>query len=367
MSRRVVVTGLGVIAPNAGSASEFLTALRTGRSGISPIEGFDTSDLRVSIGGQIKQPLPLSDHEDRYLQLAKIAADEAWHDAGQPRLNGLFFGTLVGAALTPVGSSVKKFAEKFNCRGITRVFSNACAASTVAIGLAFDRVRSGKTDIMLAGGSEAFDFATFCGFHALRSLDPLTCRPFDRERQGLVVGEGAAFLVLEELERARSRGAKIYAELLGAGFSSDAYHETAPDPTGAGAARAIILALQDARLSPTDVSYINAHGTGTPQNDKMETLALKQVFGQHAYRLPVSSTKSMIGHAMGAAGAVEAVACVLAIANGFMPPTLNYSQPDPDCDLDYIPNQARELPVKVAMSNNFGFGGSNASLIFRKV
>ncbi len=386
MKKRVVVTGLGVITSNAQNASEFLSALKQGKSGISIVQSFDTSKLRVQIGGEIKGLEPPLAKMDRVSQLALIAAQEALKDANlRDKKAGVVFGTLSGGALTfeklllegesdpylvsklSSNSPAQWIAQIFKLKGSLATLSNACAAGTVALGYALDQIRYGKMDLVLAGGSETFNLTTFAGFHALRSLDPVACRPFDRERQGLVIGEGAGFLLLESLEHAKERGAKIYAEVLGYGLSSDAYHETAPDPTGDGAARAMEGALLDAGLQPEEVTYINAHGTGTLQNDMMETLAIKKVFNEYAYKISVSSVKSMIGHLMGAAGAVEGVASVLALKHSFIPPTINYKVPDPECDLDYVPNQSREQKVKVVLSNNFGFGGSNASIAFKKI
>jgi 3-oxoacyl-[acyl-carrier-protein] synthase II len=262
---------------------------------------------------------------------------------------------------------------RFGAKGPNSSVVTACATGNHAIGDASRIIERGDADIMIAGGAEAIivplTIAGFCSMKAMstRNDDPTRAsRPFDANRDGFVCGEGAGILVLESLEHAVQRDARIYAEVIGYGMTSDAHHMTAPDPNGDGAARAMALALKDAKLSPGDVGYINAHGTSTPYNDKFETIAIKRVFGDHAKRLPVSSTKSMTGHLLGAAGGVEAIATTLALHHGILPPTINYDTPDPECDLDYVPNQARKVDVEVALSNAFGFGGTNATLAFRK-
>jgi len=383
--RRVVITGLGVVAPNGTGTAAFLRALRQGRSGISRITSFPTTGLRSRLGGEVRRLPNLIPDFDRVSQLALVAAREAVTASGiGPGPWGISVGTVSGGILTlerailsgrrPAnlpkktypGATALILAKQLSLTGRQLTVSNACAAGTTALALAAETIRRGEQDAVLAGGCESFNLLTFAGFHALRSLDPVCCRPFDRERQGLVIGEGAAFLLLEEEGHARRRGAEILAAVAGYGLSSDAYHETAPEPTGRGAARAISLALKDARLNKTDVSYFNAHGTGTPQNDRMETAALKLAFGPAAYDLPVSSIKSMVGHLMGAAGAVEAVASVLALRHSFIPPTINYRRRDPACDLDYVPNQARAAKLSAVLSANFGFGGSNAVIAFQR-
>lgn len=390
MTRRVVITGMGVIAPNARDLPQFLSSLKAGRSGISKVESLDTSRMRARIGGEIKGLGPPPPDMDRVSQLGLIAAQEAVKNSGLAlqrvdlQKAGVVVGTVCGGILTfekvvldgvqepdlkskvSLQAPARFIAKEHGFQGGELTVSNACAAGTAALGLAFDRVRYGEWDLALAGGCESFYLLAFAGFHSLRSLDPVACRPFDREREGLVVGEGAGFLVLESLEHAKKRGAKVLAEVAGYGLSSDAYHETTPEPSGEGAARAIQAALRDAKVAPEEVSYINAHGTGTPHNDAMEIRAIKQVFKEHAYKVPVSSIKSMIGHLMGAAGAVEAVASVLAIAHGFVPPTINYKVPDPECDLDLVPNHAREKELNVVLSSNFGFGGTNAAAVFKR-
>ena len=253
------------------------------------------------------------------------------------------------------------------------VITTACASATHAIGVAYRLIREGEADVVVSGGSEAaitpLALAGFCSMKALstRNDDPLKAsRPFDKERDGFVMGEGGGVLILEELEHARKRGAKIYGEIIGFGMTADAYHITAPDPEGEGAKKAMEFALNDAKIAPHQVDYINAHGTSTPLNDKLETLAIKKLFGDHAYKLAVSSNKSMIGHLLGAAGAVEGIATLLTLKNGVIPPTINYENPDPECDLDYVPNKKRVQDVAIALSNSFGFGGHNASLVSKK-
>ncbi|MGE5252783.1 MAG: beta-ketoacyl-[acyl-carrier-protein] synthase family protein, partial [Planctomycetaceae bacterium] len=257
-------------------------------------------------------------------------------------------------------------AEEYQVLGPRATVATACSSSATAIGCGLDAVRSGESDVAVVGGSESLSEVTFGGFNSLRSVDEGYCRPFDLNRKGLSLGEGAAFLILEEAEHARKRGAKIHAELMGYGLSGDGQHMTAPDPEGQGAARAMREALKDAGVGPEEVGYINAHGTATPANDASETKAIKILFGERARQIPVSASKSMIGHCLGAAGALEAVATVLAIRADRIPPTIHYETPDPECDLDYVPNRARDAVVKIALSNSFAFGGNNTALVFGK-
>ena len=385
MKKRVVVTGLGVICPTAKNIPSFAEALKNGKQGISKVEAIDASLLRVNIAGEIKG-FQNSPDIDRVTGLALVSAEEAWNMSGisaEEQL-GVIWGTSGGGALSfekyiktgekdeslksrlSAHTTAELIAKKYKAKGKVLTISTACASSANAIGYAFDQIRYGLASIMIAGGSDTINISTYAGFHALRSLDPECCRPFDRERQGLVVGEGAGALILESLDRAVERGAKIYAEIVGCGFSADAYHETSPDPQGRGAALAIKRAIDDAGIKENGIDYIKAHGTGTPLNDKMETLAIKTVFGKRAYQIPVSSTKSMIGHLMGACGVVEGIAVVLAINHSFIPPTVNYKTPDPDCDLDYVPNRSRNIKINVALLNSFAFGGNNVSLVFKK-
>jgi 3-oxoacyl-[acyl-carrier-protein] synthase II len=385
VKRRVVITGLGVVAPNGVGVRPFLRAIQDGRSGIKRVTTFDTAGMRARIGGEVRGRKGLLPGVDRFGQLALLAAREAVAGSGLSAGHwGISVGTLGGGilsleqaiisgkrpknlpSLAYPGAAAILLAKQLKLTGRQITVANSCAAGTTALAFGAEMIRRGEYDVVLAGGCESFNLLTFAGFHALRSLDPFCCRPFDAQRQGLVVGEGAAFMVLEEAEHACRRGAEIWGEIAGYGLASDAYHETAPEPSGRGAARALTRALADSRLDKTAIDYYNAHGTGTLQNDAMETRALKKVFGPHAYDLPVSSLKSMIGHLMGAAGAVEAAASILALRYSFIPPTINYQKRDPVCDLDYVPNRARSKKLAAVLSANFGFGGSNAAIAFKK-
>ena len=407
---RVVVTGLGAVTPLGLSAHEFWKNLVAGRSGIGPMTLCDPTDYPCRIAGEVsgfdpEQFIPAKEARRmaRFTQLAVAAASMALEDAGlnleredQERVgvllgngNGGFptieegMRTLVergGMRITPFffpmilpNMAAATISRILGTKGYTSTVTTSCAASTQSVGEAAEVVRRGGADIMLAGGTEAgisqLGLAGFCVMRALstRNEEPeKASRPFDAQRDGFVPAEGAAILVLESLEHALNRGTTILAELVGFGVSSDAYHLVQPEEDGAGAARAIRFALEDAGLGAADVDYINAHGTSTPLNDVAETRAIKQVFGDLAYRVPISSTKSMIGHALGGAGGMEAVACVKTIVEGVIHPTINYEFPDPDCDLDYVPNQARKKDVEVVLSNSFGFGGQNACLLFRR-
>jgi 3-oxoacyl-[acyl-carrier-protein] synthase II len=409
--RRVVVTGLAAISPLGANLSESWEGLTSGRSGIRRITQFDASDMPCQIGGEIPDFVPENymDRKEarrvpRCCQIALAGAIDAMHDAGfdsrapDPERSGVFFGTAIGGVdkleegahtmrtyghtkvspfMLPTGiPNIPAFmiAQQFQMLGPNATISTACATGTQAIGEAAEYIRRGVADLVITGGTEALmQNWAIAGFCAMRAL-PLSyndnpteaSRPFDAAREGFVFSEGSGVLVLEDLEHAQRRGARIYAEIAGHASSSDAYHFAAPEPEGRGPIRAMRWALQDANLPPEAVDYINAHGTSTPLNDPMETKAIKAVFGEHAYHMAVSSTKSMIGHAMGAAGALEAIACILTIWNKVIPPTINYTTPDPECDLDYVPNQARPAEVKVTLSNSFGLGGQNACLVVKK-
>lgn len=411
MPRRVVVTGFGVISPCGNTAPETWDNIKNGRSGVARITHYDASQHNVKIAAEVKNFKPetvISSKEvrrrDRFQHLIAAAGKEAMESSGLQVTdkNRSKIGVFVGSAVGGVSSFYKEvlsLEESGDLRQITPfaipmlmgngggahisldygitgpsyVLTSACASGADNIGHAFNLIQMGKLDAALAGAGEApimaMGIAAFDRIGAT-SRDNDTpaeaSRPFSKDRTGLVFAEGAGVLVLEELESAKARGANIYAELVGYGSTSDAFHITAPEPQGAGAARAITLALQDAGLVPQDVSYINAHGTATSLNDAMETKAVKSVFGEHAYRVPMSSTKSMTGHGMGMTAAIEAAFAVMAICDNVAPPTVNYREPDPDCDLDYVPNEARQLPIDVVMSNSFGFGGHNVSLIFRR-
>ena len=408
--RRVVVTGLGALTPLGNTADEFWTALTQARSGIGPITRFDASTYPTRIAGEVRNFDPLRYVEkkearrlDPYLQYAIACAAMAVEDASldPARVDGTRFGVLIGSGIGGIQTLLethKTLLEKgpdrvspffipmmivnmasglvsmrFGAKGPNSSVVTACATGNHAIGDAFKIIQRGDADLMLAGGAEAIiiplTIAGFCAMKAMstRNDEPTKAsRPFDAERDGFVCGEGGGVVLVEALEHAQRRDARIYGEIVGYGMTGDAHHLTAPDPEGDGAARAMAAALRDGGLEASEVGYINAHGTSTPYNDKFETLAIKRVFGDHARRLAVSSTKSMTGHLLGAAGGIEAIATLLALHNGLLPPTINYETPDPDCDLDYVPNQARKQDVEVALSNAFGFGGTNATLAFRK-
>jgi 3-oxoacyl-[acyl-carrier-protein] synthase II len=409
-SRRVVITGVGAVTPIGNTAEEFWAALLRGTSGIGPITRFDTTGFATRIAGEVKafESLKYIDKKDDrkfdpFLKYAIACAVMAVEDAGLPlpQIDKTRFGVLVGSGIGGITTlldthdvlnakgpdRVSPFfipmliinmasgliSMRFGAKGPNSSVVTACATGNHAIGDAMKIIQRGDADVMIAGGSEAIiiplTIAGFCQMKAMstRNDEPTKAsRPFDAARDGFVCGEGGGLLVLEALEHAQRRDARIYAEVIGYGMTGDAHHMTAPDPEGDGAARAMTAALRDAGIAASDVGYINAHGTSTPYNDKFETLAIKRVFGEHASKLAVSSTKSMTGHLLGAAGGIEAIATALAIHHGILPPTINYDTPDPDCDLDYVPNQARKQEVEAALSNAFGFGGTNATLAFRK-
>lgn len=410
MKKRVVVTGIGAITPIGIGKDAYWQALKLGKSGIDRISKFDPSDYDTQIAAEVKDfdPNQYIDKKeakrmDRFTQFAVAASKMALEDAAidTEKIDPYRFGVVLGSGIGGI-ETLEKEHEKLLTKGPGRVspffipmmISNigagqvsmtfgakgpnttvvtACASSTNSIGEAFKIIQRGDGDIMITGGAEAsitpLSIAGFCSMKAMstRNDDPKgASRPFDKDRDGFVMGEGAGILILEELEHALKRGAHIYGEIVGYGMSADAYHITAPAPEGEGAARAMKNALIDAHIQPEAVDYINAHGTSTPYNDKFETMAIKSVFGEHAYRLAVSSTKSMTGHLLGAAGAIEAIACIMAINDHFLPPTINYTTPDPECDLDYVPNKGREREVNYALSNSLGFGGHNASILFKK-
>ncbi|KWX07484.1 3-oxoacyl-ACP synthase [Hydrogenibacillus schlegelii] len=410
MRRRVVITGLGVVTPIGNDVETFWNNLVAGRSGVGPITAFDASDFPTRIAAEVKgfDPEAYMDKKearrvDRFIQFAGAATRMALEGAGlkiTPDIAervGVIIGSGIGGLAT-LEENTRALLERgprrvspflvpmmianmgsgyvsilFGAKGPNTTVVTACASGTHAIGEATEMIRRGIADVMIAGGSEAairpLGLAGFTSMKALSTRNDApeaASRPFDRGRDGFVMGEGAGVVVLEALEFAERRGARIIAEVAGYGLSADAYHLTAPAPEGEGAARAMRLALQDAGLRPEDVDYINAHGTSTEYNDLAETQAIKAVFGEHAYRLKVSSNKSMIGHLLGAAGGVEAVATALTIARGIIPPTINLTDPDPELDLDYVPNVAVRADVRVALSNSFGFGGHNAVLVLKR-
>ncbi|MCL5743891.1 MAG: beta-ketoacyl-[acyl-carrier-protein] synthase family protein [Acidobacteria bacterium] len=399
--QRVAISGIGVICAVGRNTVEFWDALCQGRCGIGPIESADCSSLRFRNGAQVRayshQPYfddKRADFIDRFAQFAVIAAREAVGNAGiewsaDLRENtAIVTGSCVGGQSsedlgfvevyklghnrvhpltipkTMSNAGASHISMEFGITGPSFTVSTACASAGHAIGQAFWMIRSGVAQMAIAGGSEApFSFGILKAWEAMRVVSPDTCRPFSRDRRGMILGEGAAMLVLEPLEAARARGARIYGEIVGFGMSSDASHITQPSAEGAG--RAMRAALRDAKLAPERIGYINAHGTGTAANDPTEIAAIRSVFGAHAERLAISSTKSMHGHTLGAAAALEAAATVLGLRDGILPPTINYSAPDPDCDLDVLPNQARRAEVECALSNSFAFGGLNAVLAFQ--
>lgn len=409
MERRIVVTGMGAVTPLGIGVEATWEGLRSGRSGISKISHFDASDFSSQIAGEVNgfdpadwlEPREVR-HTDRFTQFAVAASKMAVEDAAldfertDPDRVGVLIGSGIGGTatweeqhtilMTKGPGRISPFfipmmildiasgqvAMTFGVRGPNLGLATACATSAHAIGEASEIVKRGDAEVMIAGGSEAavcpLAVAGFCSMRALsrRNDEPeRASRPFDRDRDGFVMAEGAGVVVLEELEHARRRGAQMHGEVIGYGSSGDAYHITQPSPDGYGMALAMESALRDANISPDDVDYINAHGTATPTGDPAETRALKRVFGARAGSIPCSSTKSMTGHLLGAGGAVEAIACILAIRDGVVPPTINLDIPDPECDLDYVPLEARAHAVEVAMSNSFGFGGHNAILVLR--
>ncbi|HEY8490990.1 MAG TPA: beta-ketoacyl-ACP synthase II [Dehalococcoidia bacterium] len=404
---RVVITGVGVVSPLGLTGQETWQALLAGKSGIDHIQSFDTEGLEVTFAGEVKgfDPLNYMDRKearrtDRFVQLAVAATREALAQAELEitPANADEIGVVVGSGIGGIATlfeGVQTFLEKgpgrvspflvpmmigdmaagqisimFGAKGPNFCTQSACASGADAIGTCYEILRRGDAKIMITGGAEAgvtpLGVAAFVAARALstRNDDPQRAsRPFDKDRDGFVMAEGATILVLERLDSALRRGAPILAEVLSYGMSADAFHITQPAEGGEGGARAMKMALRKARLAPEQVDYINAHGTSTPFNDRAETMAIKTVFGEHAYQIPISSTKSMTGHLLGAAGAIEAAVCAWTIRDGIIPPTINYTTPDPECDLDYVPNEARKAEVRVALTNSFGFGGHNATLI----
>ena len=411
-NNRVVITGLGVITPIGNNKNDFWAGICEAKNGIGRLTKFDPEGFSSHVSAEIKDfdPSPYLNSKkqrrmDTFVQYAVVSAHMASEDAGldmakeDPTQVGVIIGSGIGG-LYVIEAQHKIYLEKgpsrispflipmlildmaagqvsieLGAKGPNVGISTACASASHAIGDGFRMLREGRAQVMIAGGTESciteMGFGGFCACRALstsRNNEPEhACRPFDAQRDGFVMGEGAGVVILETLEHARARGADIYCELVGFGATADAYHMTAPDPQGDGAARAMKTALDDAGMPAEEIDYINAHGTSTPPNDRIETLAIKNVFGDHAKKLAVSSTKSMIGHLLGAAGGVELAASALAIKHGIIPPTRNYEHPDPDCDLDYVPNQARQAELKAVLSNSLGFGGHNATLIIRKI
>lgn len=408
--RRVVVTGIGVVSPLGNNKEDFWSSLIEGKSGVGKLTLFDAHEFSCQISAEVKDFNAIgilgkkeARQMDRFTQFAVVAALDAVGDAelrlGMEDLGRI--GVVVGSGIGGLGTVEAQHSillEKgprrispffipmfvpdmasgqisiaLGVKGPNSCAVTACASGSHAIGDSYRIIQRGEADVMITGGSEAaitpVGLGGFCAMRALstRNDEPARAsRPFDRERDGFVMGEGAGILILESLKHANSRGAHIYAEVVGYGISGDAYHITAPAPDGEGAKRAMEAALNDASIAPEEVDYINAHGTSTPLNDKLETAAIKRVFGEHARRLVISSTKSMAGHLLGASGGIELIASVLSIETGVVHPTINYEYPDPECNLDYVPNKARQMNIDVCISNSFGFGGHNASLVVRK-
>jgi 3-oxoacyl-[acyl-carrier-protein] synthase II len=399
-SKRVAVTGLGIFCSTGKDVEEFCRSLKEGKTGIGPITLFDTSKYPCKIGAEIRDYRPEEFFRKKELkklsradQFGLIASEEAVKASGIHSYASEEVGVCLGAGaggmfeaetyhreILVKGKSKPsliwpfipsftsdRVAERFGFSGPKFTVTTACSSSATAIGYGADLIRSGKSKAVLCGGSEALSELTFGGFNSLKATDPSPCRPFDRKRAGMSLGEGAGILVLEDFDEAIKRGVRIYAEFLGYGIGGEAYHITAPEPTGMGGARIMKEAIEESGLPLTEVDYINAHGTGTPLNDKAETLSIKNLFGERAYSIPVSSIKSSIGHCLGSAGAIEAITSVLSIIHQFIPPTLNHQEGDADCDLDYVPGKSREAEVRVVLSNSFAFGGNCTSLVFRKV
>jgi len=396
---QVVVTGLGTVNALAGSVSEFAAALRAGTCGIGPVTVFDSAGYRSRIAAEVRDDAPpagiaaaLRRRLSRSDIFALRATAEALADAGLARAVpreriGLVLGGTTGGMLrgeeslreriqgtrqrypsasvlgAPISASADVLADAFDLAGPRLSLSTACSSSANALGTALDWIRLGRADVVVTGGTESLCRMTFAGFNALHALSLEPCRPFDRERSGLSLGEGAAILVVESPEHAARRGAHVHAELLSSGNSADAHHLTAPHPDGTGAALAMRRALARAGLAPEDIDYINAHGTGTPLNDAVEAAAIAAVFGEAAARLAVSSTKGAVGHTLGAAGAIEALATILALRDGFLPPTVNLADPDPACAFDLVPRDSRPATLRYALSNSYGFGGNNTSVV----
>ena len=399
-SKRVAITGLGIFCSTGKNVEEFAQSLRKGRTGIGPITLFDTSKYPCKIGAEIrdyrseeffkKKELKKLSRTDQFGLIAAEEAVKASEIHSYPSeevgvclgagAGGMFEAETYHREILVKGRSkpsliwpfipsytTDRVAERFGFSGPKFTVTTACSSSATAIGYGADLIRSGKSKAVLCGGSEALSELTFGGFNSLKATDPSPCKPFDRKRAGMSLGEGAGIVILEDFDEAIKRGARIYAEFLGYGIGGEAYHITAPEPSGMREARIIREAMEEGGILPAEVDYINAHGTGTPLNDKVETLSIKNVFGERAYSIPVSSIKSSVGHCLGSAGAIEAIASVLSIVNQFIPPTLNHQEGDEDCDLDYVLGKSREAQVEVVLSNSFAFGGNCTSLVFRKI
>lgn len=409
MKNRVVITGMGAVTPIGNDVNNFWNNIKEGTCGIDVIKSFDITNFKCKLAAEVKDfdvTVALDKREarkmDKYCQYAMVAAEEAVKNSGldMQAIDSERLAVIVGSGIGGIGTieqEHKKLMEKgpnrvtpylipmiignmaagniaikYGAKGMCTSVVTACATGTNAIGDAFHMIQDGRADIIIAGGAEAsitpIALAGFVSLTALsKSEDPLRASiPFDKERDGFIMGDGAGIVILESLDHAEKRNAKIYAEMKGYGSTCDAYHITSPSPDGEGAARSMVMALKDGDIKAEEVSYINAHGTSTPYNDKFETVAIKSAFGEYAYKIPVSSTKSMTGHLLGAAGAIEAIVCVKALEEGFVPATIGYKVPDEDCDLDIVPNIGRKQQLKYAMSNSLGFGGHNATIILKK-
>ncbi len=410
MINRVVITGIGLVTPIGIGKEEFWQSLIQGKSGIDKISYFDTSEYPTKIAAEVKNfdymnfiSPKEANRMDKNTQFSIVSAMLALKDSKLeiPKINSYSTGVIIGSGIGGIETfekqhkillekgprrvspffipmmisniSAGEIAIKIGAKGPNGVITTACASSTHAIGMAFKLLQQGDAQIILSGGTEAaispMALAGFCKMKVLsiKNNEPsCASRPFDRGRDGFIMGEGAGILILETLKHAKERNANIYAEIFGFGMTADAYHITAPAPDGEGAIRAMEIALRDAKINPSQIDYINAHGTSTPLNDKLETLAIKKVFGKHAYDLKISSIKSMTGHLLGASGGVEAIATALTIKNNIIPPTINYNSPDPECDLDYVPNKSKKEIVNYAISNSFGFGGHNGVIVLGK-
>ncbi len=409
MNKRAVITGMGVVSSLGMGVDEFWKSIKEGKCGISTLTKFDNTNFPTKVAAQVTNfdPTAFIDRKeakrmDRYTQFAVAASKMAVEMSGldMEKVNKNRLGVLIGSGIGGIETFEEQhsvYLEKgpgrvspffipmmianmasgtvaiqYGAKGFNECVVTACATSTNAIGDAFKVIQRGDAEVMITGGAEApvtpMAFAGFCSMKAMSTTeDPMdACKPFDADRNGFIMGEGAGIVVLEELEHAKARGANIIAEVVGYGSTDDAYHITAPAPEGEGGARCMQAAIDDAGIKPEEVQYINAHGTSTELNDKNETFAVKTVFGEHARKLAISSTKSMTGHLLGAAGGIEAIITALSLKEGFLPPTINYKKPDPECDLDYVPNVGRKAEIKYALSNSLGFGGHNATLAFKK-
>jgi 3-oxoacyl-[acyl-carrier-protein] synthase II len=398
-SKRVAVTGIGVFCSIGKNVQEFNQSLKEGRTGIGAVTLFDTSKYPCKIGAEIRDYRPEKFFEKKELkkisradQFALIASEEAVKASGIDSYPSEEVGVCLGAGaggmfeaetyhreillkgkskpslLWPFIPSytTDRVAERFGFSGPKFTVTTACSSSATAVGYGADLIRSGRCKVVLCGGSEAMSELTFGGFNSLKAMDLSSCKPFDRRRAGMSLGEGAGIIILEDFDEAIKKGVRVYAEFLGYGIGGEAYHITAPEPTGVWEARIMREALEEGGIDPFEVDYINAHGTGTPLNDKVETLSIKNVFGERAYSIPVSSIKSSVGHCLGSAGVIEAVASILSMVHQFIPPTLNHQEGDEDCDLDYVPGKSREMELKVVLSNSFAFGGNCTTLILGK-